>query len=173
MVPLQSLARSFARTAALRVRSLSSATSKPGFGQPGYEYSKIMDKTGRPVSPHLMIYKLPLIAYSSVFVRGTGILASAGFFAVGGLALIGDSKYALDTVDKVGSIAPTAAKFAVAYTLVYQWFGSARHMYWDLTAKGFQNQAMYRGAYAGFVGTALFSAALALYSPSKPDESKK
>lgn len=41
-------------------------------------YSEKMDKTGRPISPHLMIYRLPAIAWSSVTVRITGFAASAG-----------------------------------------------------------------------------------------------
>ena len=57
-----------------------------------------------------------------------------------------------------------AVKFSVAFTLAYQWFGSARHAYWDLTAKGFQNKTMLQGAYAMWVVTLIPSLALALYS---------
>lgn len=95
----------------------------------------------------------------------------AGFFGVAGITLAGGGEYAVDTVQSIGAIAPTAAKFSVAYVLSYQWLGSVRHLYWDLTAKGFQNQAMLHSAY-GLVGaTTLAGLALAMYS--LPPEKKE
>ena len=46
-------------------------------------YTERMDATGRPVSPHLMIYRLPTIAYSSITVRISGIIAGAGVLGAG------------------------------------------------------------------------------------------
>ena len=57
-----------ARARAL-TQSRSLCSKSPGFGQPGYEYSKRMDKTGRPISPHVFIYRFPTIAMSSITVR--------------------------------------------------------------------------------------------------------
>ena len=41
-------------------------------------YTERMAKTGRPISPHITIYAFPTIAWSSIGVRGCGMLLSAG-----------------------------------------------------------------------------------------------
>ena len=41
-------------------------------------YTERMDKTGRPVSPSIFIYKYPAIALSSITVRVTGVLLTFG-----------------------------------------------------------------------------------------------
>jgi len=119
-----------------------------------------------------MIYKLPAIAWSSVTVRITGAMASFGFFGVAGATLYGGAPWMADNLHNIVETAPTAAKFAVAYVISYQWFGSARHMYWDLTAKGFENKMMLQGAYAMFGVTTVLSLALAMYS-LPPSTNKK
>ena len=43
-------------------------------------YSERMDKTGRPVSPHVDIYKFPPAALSSITHRVTGCVLAAGKF---------------------------------------------------------------------------------------------
>ena len=44
----------------------------------------------------------------------------------------------------------STAKFTVAFIISYQGVGSARHAYWDVTAKGFTNQQMLHSSYAIF-----------------------
>ena len=101
--------------------------------------------------------------------------ACTGFFGVGGLALLGGADYAIDTAQMLSeATSPMLAKFAVAFTLSYQWFGSARHAYWDMTAKGFQNKTMLHSAYAMWAVTLGMSAGLALYSlPALKKDDKK
>jgi hypothetical protein len=41
-------------------------------------YSEKMDKTGRPISPHVFIYRFPTIAISSIMVRISGIMLTVG-----------------------------------------------------------------------------------------------
>ena len=164
-------------TGATRTRARALCSSPKGVGyKDGLEYSQRMDKTGRPISPHVFIYRFPTIAISSILVRITGGMATFGFFGVAGLTMIGGGEYAIRTVQDVADVAPTAAKFSIAYVLSYQWLGSARHLYWDWTARGFNNQVMYHGALAMFGVTAVLSAALAAYSlPPAPkcDKEKK
>ena len=192
-------------TGATRTRARALCSSPKGVGyKDGLEYSQRMDKTGRPISPHVFIYRFPTIAISSILVRITGGMATFGFFGVAGLTMIGGGEYAIRTVQDVADVAPTAAKFSIAYVamlglepwtlhsptpftspafeplfgqvLSYQWLGSARHLYWDWTARGFNNQVMYQGALAMFGVTAVLSAALAAYSlPPAPkcDKEKK
>jgi succinate dehydrogenase/fumarate reductase cytochrome b subunit len=143
-------------------------------------YSEIMDKTGRPISPHLMIYRLPAIAWSSVTVRITGAIASFGFFGVAGAALykggdwVGDNlvNFGAATQSVIGTDLTVPAKLSVAFVLSYQWFGSVRHAYWDVTAKGFHNTTMLQSSYALIGTTTLLSLALAMYSLPPPAKSE-
>ena len=41
-------------------------------------YTERMDKTGRPVSPHVEIYKFPPTAISSITHRATGCVLAGG-----------------------------------------------------------------------------------------------
>lgn len=41
-------------------------------------YSERQAKKGRPVSPHVAIYKFPVVALSSISNRVTGVILSAG-----------------------------------------------------------------------------------------------
>ena len=41
-------------------------------------YTEKMNKTGRPVSPHVTIYAWPTIAISSIMVRLTGVALTVG-----------------------------------------------------------------------------------------------
>ena len=63
----------------------------------------------------------------------------------------------------------------MAFLLSYQWAGSARHLYWDMTAKGFNNATMLHSAYGLVAATVALSAGLALCSlpplPSAKDKS--
>lgn len=44
----------------------------------GAGYKESQEKLGRPVSPHVTIYKFPISAVTSVAIRGTGMSLSAG-----------------------------------------------------------------------------------------------
>ena len=110
--------------------------------------------------------------FSPVFSR----LCAAGFFGLGGATLFGGGPWAVDTAQMISeAVSPMAAKFSVAFVLSYQWFGSVRHAYWDLTAKGFNNKSMLHGAYAMWATTLGLSAALMFYAlpPFSKDEKAK
>ena len=90
--------------------------------------------------------------------------------------MIKGGDWAVGTAQTISeSISPMAVKFSVAFTLAYQFFGSVRHAYWDLTAKGFQNKAMLNGSYVMWVVTLVPSIALAFYSlpPSGGEDTPK
>ena len=135
-------------------------------------YTQRMDATGRPVSPHLMIYRLPTIAYSSITVRISGIIAGAGVLGAGVVSLYG-SDTAQDTMISVGN-GPygSVARFAVAWPLVYHWLGNIRHIYWDMTAKGFNNATMLKTSYALFGATTLISLGLGVMTLPAPQKKK-
>lgn len=158
------------RLGRLARRPMSTTPAKP-------TYTERMDKTGRPVSPHLMIYRLPLIAWSSVTVRITGVVGSAMAIGIAGATIVGGGNCASDLVESGAAAFPmlvTPAKFAIAWPLTYHWLGNMRHMYWDLTAKGFNNITMLHTSYGIVAATTAISAGLALYTmPARSRESSK
>ena len=138
-------------------------------------YTERMAKTGRPRSPALTIYRLPAIAWSSVMVRISGVVASFTVAGVAGVSLLGGKELLADlTHEVVASNVGPAAKFFVAFMGTYHWAGNIRHAYWDLTAKGFNNKTMLHSAYGLGAGVTILSLAAAMYTlPPPPAKSEK
>ncbi|CAM2730102.1 unnamed protein product [Rotaria socialis] len=93
-------------------------------------YTERQAKLGRPVSPHVEIYKFPPAALSSITNRITGVALSTGLTSIAAVALLGGDAASLMTCvgdSAVGSV----AKFAVAFPFVFHYFGGVRHILWD------------------------------------------
>mmetsp|Transcript_8441 Transcript_8441/g.12230 ORF Transcript_8441/g.12230 Transcript_8441/m.12230 type:complete len:127 (-) Transcript_8441:69-449(-) len=93
-----------------------------------------MNKTGRPVSPHVTIYAFPVTALTSITVRVTGMAMSVGCFGLGAVELVGGSGTAAATMEMIGNsgvLVSAPAKFCVAFPLVYHYLGAVRHFVWD------------------------------------------
>lgn len=171
---------------ALRTKALRSALRKPMSTIPE-SYTDKMNKTGRPVSPHVwptflydasrgemgggFIYKLPAIAWSSITMRITGIVATFAASGIGIAATLdpeAPSRFASSLGS--GSVGP-AAKFVFGFTAVWHYLGACRHIYWDKTAKGFQNASMMQSSYALLGATTVIALGLSMYS--LPDKKEK
>ncbi len=63
----------------IRPINLSKLSSK-SFSTHNESYTESQAKKGRPVSPHVTIYKFPVTAISSITNRVTGIALSIGLF---------------------------------------------------------------------------------------------
>lgn len=94
-------------------------------------YSDQQRTLGRPLSPHLTIYKQPITAISSISNRISGIALGTGIAAASTLAIVatnGDIRpYIFRAQDSVPYFAPVA-KFLVALPLTYHWLAGARQM---------------------------------------------
>ena len=93
-----------------------------------------MNRTGRPVSPHVTIYALPVAAVASITTRITGVLLSFGAFGIGAVDLVGGAGASLAIMEGIGSsgvLIAAPAKFAVGFPLVYHSLGALRHFVWD------------------------------------------
>ena len=101
-------------------------------------YSARMKKTGRPVSPHVTIYAFPAAALSSITVRVTGCLLSAGLFGIAGASLVGADAASMMASIGGSSLGPVA-KFSVAFPLTYHFGGALRHYIWDNNPDMIQN----------------------------------
>lgn len=131
-----------------------------------------MDKTGRPISPHIFIYRFPTIAWSSVVVRATGIVLTMGTSGIAFMALGDSSKPAELASSLASSSLAFPAKLAVGFPLTYHFLGACRHIVWDKTAKGFSNAQMLQSSYALVGASTVISLALAMYSlpPAKSEK---
>lgn len=101
---------------------------------PKQNYTARMNRTGRPVSPHVTIYAFPVAAISSITNRVTGCALSFGAFGLAGLDLVGGSGTSLELMQTIGSqgfLVAAPAKFAVSFPIVYHYFGALRHFSWD------------------------------------------
>lgn len=97
-------------------------------------YTDRMNRTGRPVSPHVTIYALPVAAVASITTRITGVMLSFGALGVGAADLVGGSGTSLAIFESIGSsgiLVAAPAKFAVAFPVIYHSLGAFRHFVWD------------------------------------------
>ena len=97
-----------------------------------------MEKTGRPVSPHVTIYSFPIAALTSITNRVTGVSLSVGAFSLSLLELVGGSGSSFEVVQSIAqmgdtsAIIPTTAKLTVAFPFIYHYLAGLRHLYWDM-----------------------------------------
>lgn len=97
-------------------------------------YTERMNRTGRPVSPHVTIYALPVAAVASITTRVTGVMLSFGAFGIAGADLVagpGTSLAVMEGLGSSGMVVASGAKFAVSFPLVYHSLGALRHFVWD------------------------------------------
>jgi succinate dehydrogenase (ubiquinone) cytochrome b560 subunit len=94
-------------------------------------YSEKQAAKGRPVSPHVNIYKFPVAALTSITNRVTGVLLSVGVTGIGGLCLAGIDVPAMMSAIGDVIIVGHLFKFGVSFPLVYHYLGGVRHLVWD------------------------------------------
>ena len=149
--PVQ-LSRSFMFQKHTVIRSLSSTSAE--------SYTEKQAKLGRPVSPHVTIYRydnhrypsissfcqlfivdnlffhcscsrFPMAAITSIMNRITGVALSVGVTGIGALALVGaDVPSVMSSIGSI-TVIGTVAKFSVGFPLIYHYLGGVRHLIWD------------------------------------------
>mmetsp|Transcript_14989 Transcript_14989/g.31094 ORF Transcript_14989/g.31094 Transcript_14989/m.31094 type:complete len:173 (+) Transcript_14989:223-741(+) len=137
--------------------------------QSGEEYKKMnyterMNRTGRPVSPHVTIYAFPVAALASISTRLTGVMLSFGAFGIGGLDLVCGSGTSLALMQDIGSsgfLIAAPAKLAVGFPLIYHSLGALRHFVWDyFPDKYLNNEAVPKSSVALFGAASVLSLGL-------------
>ena len=109
-------------------------------------YTERMEQTGRPISPHITIYKFPIVALSSGTTRFTGFALSIGTWGIGCTALLGGDPGAIMASLGSSGIAPLA-KFCVAFPFTYHFCGGLRHVIWDRNPDMLTNQQVEQSSY--------------------------
>jgi len=124
------------------VRPMTILSKQSGEDYKKQNYSERMNRTGRPVSPHVTIYALPVAAVASITTRITGVMLSLGAFGIGAIDLCagpGSSLALMQTIGSSGAMVAVPVKFAVSFPLVYHTLGALRHFVWDYFPDRFLN----------------------------------
>jgi len=98
-----------------------------------------MDMGGRPLSPHLQVYKPQLTSILSILHRMTGVaLAGGTLLLVWWLIAAATGPAAFNTVQMViGSWIGRLCLFGWSFALFYHLCNGIRHLFWDM-GKGFE-----------------------------------
>lgn len=149
------------------------ATGGTGFLGTPKNHRELLER--RPLSPDVFAadggwsahYKFPPVALSSITNRVTGVVLSGAMSAGGVIALVGGPEAVPATMEAFKAAAPFAvvpAKFALSFPFVFHTLGGFRHLVWDTTTRGIDNESANTSSLAMFGVSAVASAALAAYS---------
>jgi succinate dehydrogenase (ubiquinone) cytochrome b560 subunit len=149
------------------------ATGGTGFLGTPKNHRELLER--RPLSPDVFAadggwsahYKFPPVALSSITNRVTGVVLSGAMSAGGVIALVGGPEAVPATMEAFKAAAPFAvvpAKFALSFPFVFHTLGGFRHLFWDATTRGIDNESANTSSLAMFGVSAVASAALAAYS---------
>lgn len=109
-----------------------------------------MKSSGKPVSPHVLIYAFPIVAISSITNRVTGAALSVGCAGLGFLELVGGSGtsyWVMETIGSQGFLISSGAKFGVSFTILYHYLGALRHLAWDNSPDMLTNEQVEKSSY--------------------------
>ncbi|KAJ0412723.1 hypothetical protein ATCC90586_002353 [Pythium insidiosum] len=128
-------------------------------------YTERQARLGRPVSPHVTIYRFPITAVSSVTNRFTSVGLTAGFAAASGLAAVGVDIPSLIYAAQgaIPGFAPIS-KFFIAFPISYHSLAAARHVLWDIKPELINNIDGPKSSYAVFGAAGLISLGAAAYT---------
>jgi len=98
-----------------------------------------MTVSKRPLSPHLSVYRLPLVSLLSITHRATGVALSAGALL---LALwLGAAAYGHDAYTAVNGVVASVFGRLILFVFTAAYFfrlsNGIRHLFWD-AGKGFE-----------------------------------
>eukprot|EP00644_Phytophthora_capsici_P006401 jgi/Phyca11/510763/fgenesh2_kg.PHYCAscaffold_66_\ len=136
-------------------------------------YSATQAALGRPISPHVEIYKFPISAVSSVANRFSAMGMSAAFVGGSALGLVGADVPALIYMaqDAIPFFAPVS-KALVAFPVSYHTLCAARHSLWTYKPELINNVDGPKSSYAIFAAAGVITLGAAAYT-IKPEEKKE
>ena len=116
-------------------------------------------KDTRPLSPHLMHYKLPMTAYLSISHRATGMINSAAIVLL--VLVIASAAGSPEGYDVMAAIVDswfgTLLLFGLTVSLYYHLCNGIRHLFWDV-GYGFKVETANKSAYVCLAAAAALSA---------------
>lgn len=119
-----------------------------------------MTPTNRPLSPHLQIYRLPLVALMSISHRVTGCALAAGTILL--VVWLGSAAYGPEAYDQVSALMATPIGllilFGFSLAFYYHLCNGIRHLLWDF-GQGLTLPAVARSNVLVLIATALLTIA--------------
>merc|ERR1719383_535900 len=132
------------------LQSAGVATMKPMTPESQTSQTEFWSKNknlGRPISPHLTIYKFQLTSMLSITHRATGLAQSAMLSGVGLGALLIPGNFPMLLNDiaamQFGSALIFTSKFVLAFPVMFHLWNGFRHLAWDL-GHGFKIPEVYK-----------------------------
>lgn len=116
---------------------------------------------GRPLSPHLQIYRGGLTMLMSIVHRATGMALYAGtLLLVWWLSAAATSESYFDVVQAVfGSWIGLLVLFGFTWALIHHTLGGIRHLIWDM-GRGFELPSVEAGARITLAGSIILTVLL-------------
>jgi len=114
-----------------------------------------MTSRTRPLSPHLQVYRLPMLALMSISHRATGVVLAIGSVLLAywlASAAYGPTAYATAAA-VIGSPIGYLVLFGFTVALYYHLCNGIRHLVWD-AGWGFEIPQAYKSGYIVLVATA-------------------
>ncbi|KAH7725212.1 MEV-1 protein [Aphelenchoides avenae] len=164
-------ARCFRTSAAQKGGSLAQKTPIQEFG---YKYLQRQEKLGRPLSPHLSIYKPQLTWVMSGANRFVGCLMAGTLLVGGGIFTFVDFGSFVEVVRSLNLpvVVTQSLKFVIAFPIVYHILNSTRYIGFDL-AKFIDLPGIYRTGYAVLALSTLLSLLIVLNAKRDPSKTVK
>ena len=124
-----------------------------------------MNPTNRPLSPHLQIYRLPLVALLSITHRITGVALSAGTILL--VIWLGSAAYGPEAYDQVSACLASPfgmiVLFGFSAAFYYHLCNGIRHLVWDF-GRGFELPTVARSNALVLAGTVVLTAVTWAYA---------
>lgn len=127
-----------------------------------------MQRTDRPLSPHLQVYRLQITSALSISHRITGFILSAGLFILVAVlyALAFDPELFRWSTGLAKTTLGQVALYLWAFCLYYHLCNGIRHLFWDI-GKGFELKSVTLSGYLVIV-SALTLTALTWFLGQQP-----
>lgn len=124
-----------------------------------------MNPSNRPLSPHLQIYRLPLVAILSITHRITGVALSAGTLLL--VIWLGSAAYGPEAYDQVSALLASPfglfVLFGFSAAFYYHLCNGIRHLVWDF-GRGFELPTVARSNRLVILGAVVLTVATWAYA---------
>ena len=120
-----------------------------------------MNKSQRPLSPHMQVYKFQLTSMMSIMHRMTGLFLSFGLvvFIYWLYLLATDLNMANQMIGFFQTGLGMALLYVWVFTFAYHLCNGIRHLFWD-AGKGYSIPAVYRSGYVVLLAAVLLTASV-------------
>ena len=135
----------------------------------GVAEKKAGGPTGRPLSPHLQVWRWHATMWTSILHRATGVALYAGalFFALWLVSVsLGPQFYAISSM-LIGSVIGQIILWGIIFSACFHFLSGVRHLIWDMGA-GFKKQTASFFSIIIILGAIALTAALYVWVAATP-----